>query len=124
MTKRETRKQLSYSQLGTGISQENGGLNQVLRRVKPPTYMTLVNLPPPPPEKDVGVGSFFRYSGIVRLFKFGNSGYRNSSFKFLEVGIAFFFIKEFGISSFSVRDFELSPPHIPRFFYMPTPDTL
>jgi len=43
MTKRETRKQLSYSRLGTGISQENGGLNQVLRRVKPPTCMTVVN---------------------------------------------------------------------------------
>jgi hypothetical protein len=43
MKKYETRKQLSYSQLGTGISQENGGLNQVLRRVKPPTCMTVVN---------------------------------------------------------------------------------
>ena len=43
MTKCETRKQLLYSQLGTGISQENGGLNQVLRRVKPPTCMTVVN---------------------------------------------------------------------------------
>jgi len=43
MTKYETRKQLSYSQLGTGISQENGGLSQVLRRVKPPTCMTVVN---------------------------------------------------------------------------------
>jgi hypothetical protein len=43
MTKYETRKQLSYSQLGTGISQENGGLNQVLRRVKSPTCMTVVN---------------------------------------------------------------------------------
>ena len=43
MTKCETRKQLSYSRLGTGISQENGGLNQVLRRVKPPTCMTVVN---------------------------------------------------------------------------------
>jgi hypothetical protein len=32
-----------YSRLGTGISQENGGLNQVLRRVKPPTCMTVVN---------------------------------------------------------------------------------
>jgi hypothetical protein len=27
MTKCETRKQLSYSRLGTGISQENGGSN-------------------------------------------------------------------------------------------------
>jgi hypothetical protein len=43
LLKYETRKQLSYSQLGTGISQENGGLNQVLRRVKPPTCMTVVN---------------------------------------------------------------------------------
>ena len=43
MTKCETRKQLTYSRLGTGISQENGGLNQVLRRVKPPTCMTVVN---------------------------------------------------------------------------------
>jgi hypothetical protein len=43
MTKCETRKQLLYSRLGTGISQENGGLNQVLRRVKPPTCMTVVN---------------------------------------------------------------------------------
>jgi hypothetical protein len=43
MKKYETRKQLSYSQLGTGISQVNGGLNQVLRRVKPPTCMTVVN---------------------------------------------------------------------------------
>jgi hypothetical protein len=34
MTKCETRKQLSYSRLGTGISQKNGGLNQVLRRAK------------------------------------------------------------------------------------------
>jgi hypothetical protein len=39
MTKCETRKQLSYSRLGTGIFQENGGLNQVLRRVKPHTCM-------------------------------------------------------------------------------------
>ena len=37
MIKCETRKQLSYSRLGTGIFQENGGLNQVLRRVKPHT---------------------------------------------------------------------------------------
>ena len=43
MTKYETRKQLSYSQLGTGISQANGELSQVLRRVKPPTCMTVVN---------------------------------------------------------------------------------
>jgi hypothetical protein len=43
MTKCETRKQLSYSRLGTGITQENGGLNQVLRCVKPPTCMTVVN---------------------------------------------------------------------------------
>ena len=43
MTKYETRKQLSYSQLGTSISQDNGGLNQDLRRVKPPTCMTVVN---------------------------------------------------------------------------------
>ena len=43
MTRCETRKQLSYSRLGTGISQDNGGLNQVLRRVKPPTCMTVVN---------------------------------------------------------------------------------
>jgi hypothetical protein len=32
MTKCETRKQLSYSRLGTDIFQENGGLNQVLRQ--------------------------------------------------------------------------------------------
>ena len=43
MTKCETRKQQSYSRLGTDISQENGGLNQVLRRVEPPTRMTVVN---------------------------------------------------------------------------------
>jgi hypothetical protein len=43
MTKCEIRKQLSYYRLGTGISRENGGLNRVLRRVKPPTYMTVVN---------------------------------------------------------------------------------
>jgi len=43
MTICETRKQLSYSRLGTGIFQENGGLNQVLRRVEPPTCMTVVN---------------------------------------------------------------------------------
>jgi hypothetical protein len=43
MTKCETRKQLSYSRLGTGIFQENGGLNRVLRRVKPPTCMTVFN---------------------------------------------------------------------------------
>jgi hypothetical protein len=36
MTKCETRKQLSYSRLGTGISQENCGSN-------PPTCMTVVN---------------------------------------------------------------------------------
>jgi hypothetical protein len=35
MTKCETRKQLSYSRLGTGISQENGGS-------KAPTCMTVV----------------------------------------------------------------------------------
>jgi hypothetical protein len=34
---------MSYSRLGTGISQENGGLNQDLRRVKPPTCMPVVN---------------------------------------------------------------------------------
>jgi len=43
MIKCETRKQLSYSRLGTGIFQENGGLNQVLRRVKPHTCMTDIN---------------------------------------------------------------------------------
>ena len=43
MTKCETRKQLSYSRLGTGIFQVNGGLNQVLRTVKPPTCMTVGN---------------------------------------------------------------------------------
>ena len=43
MIKCETRKQLSYSTLGTGIFQENGGLNQVLRRVKPHTSMTDIN---------------------------------------------------------------------------------
>ena len=43
MTKCETRKQLSYSRLGTGIFQVNGGLNQVLRTVKPPTCMTVDN---------------------------------------------------------------------------------
>ena len=43
MTKCETRKQLSYSRLGTDISQENGELNQVLRHVKPLTCMTVVN---------------------------------------------------------------------------------
>ena len=37
MTKCETRKQLSYSRLGTGISQENGGSN-------PPTCMAVVNI--------------------------------------------------------------------------------
>ena len=36
MTKCETRKQLSYSRLGTGISQEKWW-------VKPPTCMTVVN---------------------------------------------------------------------------------
>ena len=39
----KTRKQLSYSRLGTGIFKENGGLNQVLRRVKPHTSMTDIN---------------------------------------------------------------------------------
>jgi hypothetical protein len=43
MIKCETRKQLSYSRLGTGIFQENGGLNQVLRRIKPHTSMTDIN---------------------------------------------------------------------------------
>ena len=43
MTKCETRKQLSYSRLGTGIFQENGGLIQVLRRVKPHTCMIDIN---------------------------------------------------------------------------------
>jgi len=44
MTKCETRKQLSHSRLGgTGSFQENGGLSQILRRVKPPTCMTVVN---------------------------------------------------------------------------------
>jgi hypothetical protein len=43
MTKWETRKQLSYSRLGTGIFQENGGLSQVLRRVKPHTCMIDIN---------------------------------------------------------------------------------
>ena len=37
MTKCETRKQLSYSRLGTGTSQENGGSN-------PPTCMAVVNI--------------------------------------------------------------------------------
>ena len=43
MTKCETRKQLSYSRLGTGIFPENGGLNQVLRCAKPHTCMTDIN---------------------------------------------------------------------------------
>ena len=43
MIKCETRKPLSYSRLGTGNCQENGGLSQVLRRVKPSTCMTVVN---------------------------------------------------------------------------------
>ena len=43
MIKCETRKQLSYSRLGKGIFQENGGLNQVLRRVKPHTCVTDIN---------------------------------------------------------------------------------
>jgi hypothetical protein len=43
MTKCETRKRLSYSRLGTGIFQENCGLNQVLRRVKPHTCMIDIN---------------------------------------------------------------------------------
>jgi hypothetical protein len=34
---------LFQNQLGTGISQANGELSQVLRRVKPPTCMTVVN---------------------------------------------------------------------------------
>jgi hypothetical protein len=33
----------THSWLDTDISQENGGLNQVLRPVKPPTCMTVVN---------------------------------------------------------------------------------
>ena len=43
MTKCETRKQLSYSRLGTGIFQENGKLNQVLRRAKPHTCRIDIN---------------------------------------------------------------------------------
>ena len=43
MTKCETRKQLSYSRLSTGIFQDNGGLNQFLRRVKPHTCMIDIN---------------------------------------------------------------------------------
>jgi hypothetical protein len=76
MTKCETRKQLSYSRLGTGITQENGGLNQVLRCVKPPTCMTVVNSSVILTNEKRNKISFYENTVFVVLFVFSSPGQR------------------------------------------------
>jgi len=71
MTKCETRKQLSYSRLGTGIFQENGGSNQVLRRVKPSTCMTVVNTSIILTKKNGEVGGAIKRDKWLKPFEIG-----------------------------------------------------
>ena len=122
MTQCETRKDLSYSRLGTAISQENGGLNQVLRLVKPPTCMTVVNSSVTLTKKR-GDRTFFPglwdwdfLSSGIQEPGIPNADFGNSKLHLFNSGNRGF--------KFLISGFRVQSPSYPPFFYMPSPETL